>query len=193
MDSTSYTYTWSKPCKVCVAADDRDARQKNRKRQVEAKAREAPPAAAAAAAVAAAPAQADEADFEAVEVVVQYVKPLTSQPALRKALVECGIGRDLPVATYGILRGCGLTPEQAAPVFAGVVAYREAELKKLSWETLLADVPGATVDTALALDAIIEVRHMGLLDAQMLLDVGVPAKYHARVLDKVKQFKRRLQ
>ncbi len=184
MDSKLYTYVWGEPVPVCIASDDRDARQKNRKRQIE----RGPKTETA---TVAGPSQPEEADLDAIAVVVEQIMPTASQPEMRKLLLETGLGRDVALATYGNLRACGLSAENAGRVFAAIQALQERELKKLTWQTALSDVPGVTVDVALAIEGLIPLNRMQLLDAQMLTDAGLAPKFHARLLDKVQQLRRK--
>ena len=178
MDDKTYTYKWSEALTVESAADEREARQLNRKRQLELN----PPQETQSDAQSAASVS-DELDEEVVEHVCKFVKPQTLLPELRDVLLA-NFGKDLAQASYAALRAAGLSLEHAAAVLAAVWDSNRFQWKKDGWATVL----GLTTDELIRIEAIVRIpEQLNLVDEKMLADCEVPFRKWNSIMDKCRK------
>ena len=175
MDDKTYTYKWSEALTVESAADEREARQLNRKRQLELN----PPQVTQPEAQNA-PLVSDERDAEVVEEVCKFIKPQTLIPELRDVLLAT-FGKDLVGASYAALRAAGLSIDHAAAVLAAVWVSNRFRWKEEGWATVL----GLTTDELIRIEAIVRIpEQLNLVDEKMLADCEIPFRKWRTILDK---------
>ncbi len=172
MDETNYSYRFSEPVSVTIAADERDARTKNRKCLAE---KNPPPRIDDTSASA----KMSEEDEQASEKVLSFV----SDPAIRKevAAVVTSFGKSILFASYSVFRAAGLDAAKSGLVLAAKEKYKATLASKIDWNTILGD--GILNDAQIAsLDALLDATLSHLLESQILTDAQIPIHLHPKVL-----------